>query len=238
MTRGTRLLVVVVIVLLLITVSALQFALFRATGGGAAAQTPSSTRTITALGHGDVEVQPDRATLTVGADTKNVRLGASLGENNAALTSIVGVLEKMGIARTDIQSTMMSVYQDGQSGQYDVTQAVTVQVNNISTVSTILQQAAAAGANTDYGISFSVKNPASAHAQALRLALADARTRAGTMARDLGLRIGSVQTVSEGTGTGTVGVPCTQGCGGGGGPVQTGQSTISADVTVTYSTTS
>lgn len=236
MRNGTRILLAFVIVILALAVVGGSYELGQSRTASAAGS-DTVARTITAQGHGEVQLAPDQATLSLGAETKNAQVGVALNSNNSTLQSIIAGLKAKGIPEGNIQTSNISLFQDSSTGVYDVTQTLSVQVDDVNAVSSLLQSAVNAGANSSYGLSFQVKNPSAAHAAALRRALADARSRADTMARALGVVIAGVRTVTEGTGA-AGGVRCSEGCGGGGGPVQTGQNTVSADVTVTYTTIS
>ena len=79
-----------------------------------------------------------------------------------------------------------------------MTNTVEATVRAIETAGAVIDAALAAGATSMDGLTFRVADPTEALAEARRLAVADARTRAATLAAEADVRVGSVVAIVEG----------------------------------------
>lgn len=83
------------------------------------------------------------------------------------------------------------------AGFYRVNNTVDVTLRDMSKIGIVLDTAVAAGANNVWGISFGLDSTDPLEAQAREKAVADARSRAQTLAKLQGLSLGAVVSVSE-----------------------------------------
>jgi uncharacterized protein YggE len=79
-----------------------------------------------------------------------------------------------------------------------MTNTVEATVRVIETAGGVIDAALAAGATSMDGLTFRVSDPAAALGEARRLAVADARARAETLAAEAGVRVGAVVAIVEG----------------------------------------
>jgi uncharacterized protein len=201
------------------------------------AQTTQATgsRTLTAQGQGEVRVQPDQATMTLGVESRSADARAAMAANAAKLNGVIAALKGQGLASNAVQTSNLSLYYDAERKEQVALHNLTVRIADISTVGVILDAAVAAGANTSWGVNYGLKDSSSGRSQALKAAVADARKRADAMAAALGMRITGVVAVEEATsGAGLKDVIPGVGAGGGVSPVQPGELAIAASVRVTY----
>lgn len=82
---------------------------------------------------------------------------------------------------------------------YDVTNNVTVKVKKVDNLGAMLDKLVQAGSNQINGVSFDVSKPEEAMDEARRLATADATRKAKVYAQAMGIELGNVMQVSEGT---------------------------------------
>jgi hypothetical protein len=82
-------------------------------------------------------------------------------------------------------------------GLYRVSNTVDVTLHDMSKIGPVLDTAVAAGANNIWGINFGFDKTDAVEAQAREKAVADARSRAQTLAKLQGLSLGPVVSVSE-----------------------------------------
>lgn len=124
------------------------------------------------------------------------------------------------------------------AGLYRVSNTVSITVRDLDKVGSVLDAAVAAGANNVWGVSFGLDKPEALEPEARAKAVADARSRAESLAKLAGRTLGDVVSVSEIIG------------GGGGGPmfsramaksdsygatpVELGEVAVSAQVEVVY----
>jgi uncharacterized protein len=179
------------------------------TGGAGSAQ--EAPREIIVSGHGEVAVRPDIARVTLGVDAEGETAKAALDAMSARLSRVMAAIEGAGIAPEDRQTTSLALDPlyargdpDGASGPrvtgYRAQSLVSLRIAEIEAVGGLIDTLAGAGANRIDAISFDVSDPAEAAAEARRLAVADARTKAGQFAEAAGVALGEVVTISDGGG--------------------------------------
>jgi len=169
---------------------------------------PAAAETVTVSGTGRVELTPDRATFSVGAQTTAPAVAAAVQENNARVAAIVAALKRLGATDRQLRTTQMSIYPQQEVGSgrtpkvvgYQVSNNVTVTVEDPAAAGKFLQAAVDAGANSVSGLSFSVSDPARGRDAALQAAYADARAKAEVLARAAGRTLGRAVTIAEGGG--------------------------------------
>ena len=220
-------------------------------GGPGAVQVAGGTagRGITVVGVGKASGAPDVANISVGVETQADTVQQAVADNKAKMAQLLDALKALGIADKDIQTSNYGVYterqpvpsSEGKSGAgptiYHVNNQVNVIVRDVNKLGDALDKTVAAGANNIYGISFSVDDTTRLQADARAKAVADARTRAESLAKLAGVTLGDVVSVSEVIGSS---VPmydaprAAMGLGGGGTPVQPGELEVSTSVQVTF----
>ena len=196
-------------------------ALLVACGGPAASATAveSAGGGITVVGQGKAYGQPDQAQVQAGVEIFAETVSEATGQNEAVIAQIIAALSQMGINAEDIQTTNYSLWAEqiyGERGPegiagYRVTNMVNVTIRDIDTVGDVLAAVTEAGANSIYGINFTVADPAALEDEARAAAMADARERAASLAELGGVALGDVQLISE-----VIGQPAPRPFGGGG----------------------
>jgi uncharacterized protein YggE len=202
---------------------------------------PSATaHTVSVAGHGEITVPPTEATITLGVQTKGADAQTALSKNATDMSAVIGAVEAKGVPASHIQTSDLSIWYDSQNDDYAVSHQITVNLDNVNVVGSVLDVAVTAGANNSWGVSFGLKDPSAAKAQALQKAVADARSHADAMASALGVTISGVGSASE---TSYNYTPIQYGPAAASSkaasqqlptPVQAGQLTITGDVTVVY----
>ncbi len=214
-----------------------QRAFARTSTGAVARQTTSTGHTISVSGHGEAQATPDKATLTVGVQTKGIDAQTALSSNATKLNAVTAAIESQGVAADHIQTSDLSLYLDSQSNTYQVSHSLTVNLDNVTKVGAVLDAAVAAGANNSWGVEFGLKDTSAQEAQALTAAVTDARKRADAMAAALGVSItgvGSASDVQFSPPIQYAGVARAASAPSAATQVQPGQLTTSADVSVVY----
>ncbi len=187
---------------------------------GSVADTPAvGGSEITVVGQGTAYGEPDQAQVNLGVETFAETVTEATSQNEATVQQIMAALADLGIPAEDIQTSNYSLWAEqiyGERGPegiagYRVTNTVTVTLRDIDQVGSVLGAVTEAGANSIYGISFSVADPAALQAEARAAAMDDARARAASLAELSGLTLGEVKIVSE-----VIGQPVPLGMGGGG----------------------
>lgn len=173
----------------------------------ALAAEPPAARSISVTGQGEASGKPDIATLDAGVQTFAATVLEASRDNQAIVDRIFAALSKQGIAEQDVQTANYSIWpeQDWPRGEtggkpritgYRVSNTVHVKVRDIEAVGKVLAAVTDAGANSVNGIQFGVENTDGLEAEARRLAMADARSRAESLAELAGVELGEVLTIS------------------------------------------
>lgn len=225
----------------LIAVLALSLALpALAEDGGALLVTGTAT----------VSLQADVATVEIGAMTRGHSVADAQKENAAIMEKLVAEMGRLGIPAEDIRTSQFNVYfEQGESvvgttsrlisGNYTVTNMVSITIRDIAKVSEAIDAAAAVGANNIYGLSFQSSKAAEAYHQALRRAVEDAKTKAMVLAEASGGALGAIVKIEANEAYGTpYGIMNRDSFAGDGAakatPILSGDVSVTANVTITF----
>ncbi len=169
----------------------------------------AADRTLTMSGHGEVKAAPDLVTINAGVTASAATAAQALAANTTRMTGVFAALKKMGVPEKNIQTVNFSIspqYANGENNSpnrltgYQVSNEVSVRLDDVSKLGTALDALVTAGANQMNGISFDIAQPAPLLEKARTDAVADARARAETYARAAGVSLGPILSISEGGG--------------------------------------
>jgi uncharacterized protein YggE len=170
---------------------------------GAAGQTTCDRDTITVTGTGTARAVPDRVSFTVGVVTTTKPVTEAFRVNNEKTNRVVKALKDLGVKDTEIQTSNFTIdspydstIQAKNTQLYIVMNSVTVTRDDPKSVSTLIQAAIDAGANSASNLNFFNANPAGARDRALDLAIRDARAQAEKLASGIGRSLGPALMVS------------------------------------------
>jgi len=156
----------------------------------------SPLRVITVTGNGKVATQPDYVQLRFEVSTEGKDVSEAQQQNAIIMNSVIQSILALNIPKEDIQTVAYNVtanydYIEGKQvfRGYEVTNAITVKVKDISQVGIVIDTAVQNGANRISSIQFGIENPDASYQQALRLALKDAQTKAKTIAETMKLTL-------------------------------------------------
>ncbi len=167
---------------------------------------PASTKSVTVVGEGIVNIEPDVATARIGVDVLRTTVREASSEANEIMQEVKAALLAQNIEEKDIQTRNYSIYAEryGPEGllqedqvQYRVSNATTVTIRNLDNIGDILDAAIEAGANDIGSVRFSLENPAAVESEARAIAVADARATAEELAGLIGVNVGEVTEISE-----------------------------------------
>lgn len=203
---------------------------------------------ISVTGEGQVAAVPDMATLTLGVMVNGDTAKAALDANSAALAAAIKRLKDAGIEDRDIQTSGLSlgpIYDYSSSNGspqavlgYSASNMVTVRVRALDSVGAVLDAAVTDGANTLNGISFGLADPVPSTDEARKAAVVDARHKAELYAAAAGVKVGKVVSINENGGYAPPMMRAEAMAGKSDAvPVQAGELSIGASVTVTFELT-
>ena len=184
------------------------FALAAAPAMAQTADAAFRATTFSLAAHGETNVAPDMATITLGVQTDDMTAAGALRANGAKMNQVMAALRKAGLADRDIQTSNLNVnpqyvYEQNQPPKfngYQVTNQVTVTVRDLSRVGQAVDATVGAGANTVSGISFGLQNPQVAEDAARMDAVKALQAKADLYAKATGYRIVRLVNLGEGGG--------------------------------------
>lgn len=183
------------------------------------ASAESVAREIIVAGEGRVSVVPDMATLRIGVQRQSRTAGEAMSLASADMSAVLKKLLAVGIENRDLQTSNVGLsprYQHFNDGRppritgYIASNNLVVRVRDLNLLGKVLDQVVDDGANTLNGIFFGVADKAPSRERARELAVTDARTKAGQLARAAGVELGKVMTIRE-SGVGQTPVPIQRG---------------------------
>jgi len=160
---------------------------------------------ITVNGTGEVRVSADTAVISLGVSARDRDVLKAQQKANEIIAAIRGALTERGVKEENINTEFINIYAlyDYQNDQelltaYNASSTLAIRVTDMDSVGSLIDASFAAGANTLNGISFSASDTEEARAEALKAAVADARTKADILAEASGLKITGMETIAEG----------------------------------------
>lgn len=166
--------------------------------------TPQGPAVIVTSGEGTVRMAPDRAWVTIAAESRDRSPQAAQLANTTAMTAVVERIEAAGVPGDSIQTSNYTLepefdYANGRQSlrDYVARNQVQVRVDALAKLGDILAAAVGTGATNVSGIRFDLKDRAAAERQALTAAVRDARARADAIAAGAGVQIERILRIEE-----------------------------------------
>jgi len=178
---------------------------FRLNEAAALASDGPAAGTLEVIGTGAVKVKPDIAVLNIGVTT-NGATTAVQETNTKTMDNVLARVKALGIDEKDIRTVSYYLnpeydysYDKGAAKivGYTVYNMIEVKVRNIDKAGEVLAAAVEAGANVNSGISFTLSNADAYYSEALAKAVANAKSKAGTLAKAAGVSIGLPSRITE-----------------------------------------
>jgi hypothetical protein len=166
------------------------------------------TPTVVTTGQSVVIVKPDRAFVTIAAESRSRNSTDAQRQNATAMSAVLQKIEQSGVPKDAIRTIGYELqpefdYANGRQTfrNYVARNTVEVRLDDIDRVGVVIDAAATGGATSIGGIRFDVRNRETIERDALRQAVADARARAEAAAAGAGSAIDRIVRIEE------VGVP-------------------------------
>ena len=173
-----------------------------------AAEAMMAQRTITVSGDAEIASKPDQARLSAGVVTQAETAASALNANSTAMNRVFAALRMAGIPENRMQTSNFSVQpqyapyrQENPEPQriigYQVSNNVTVTVDDLTKVGPTLDALVRSGANQLGGIQFMVADPKPLAERARTLAVGDGAAKARTLATAAGVTLGPLMSIQE-----------------------------------------
>ena len=173
-----------------------------------AQQTPPATPPepqVVVSGEATVQAVPDRAWITISAESRAGNPREAQRRNTEAMTPVLEKLKAAGVPTAAIRTLAYDVQYEWEwvnnrrvGKGYLARNTIEVRVDNVERVGEYLEIAVGSGATALGGIRFDLKDRAKLEREALRLAVADARAKAEAAAAGAGRSIDRVIRIDEG----------------------------------------
>jgi uncharacterized protein YggE len=187
---------------------ALGFAI--AASGVAAAAEQQPAPHITVVGEGEIAVSPDTAILSLSVLREADTARAALDQDNKAMADVIDAMKKAGIAERDLQTSGLSIdprYSAVKPGDkpredpkiigYRAVNTLTVRVRDLDKLGAIVDKSVTLGVNQGGGIVFTNDDISKPMAEARKRAMQDAIARARTLTEAAGVKTGKIIEISE-----------------------------------------
>jgi hypothetical protein len=162
--------------------------------------------TISVSGTGTVTLKPDVADLHLGVLITRQTVKSAQADAASAMTKVIAALKAVGIADKDIQTSNVSLqpaydYSSNSNPPritgFQMSNSVTVTVRDLARLGDAIDNGLAASATSLDGVNFRVDDQTAAEAQARQAAMAEAKSKAQTLATAAGVSISGVASISE-----------------------------------------
>ena len=161
---------------------------------------------IVTTGTGRVDVAPDVAVLTLGAQVQRATAADAMAGSHRIAAAVIARWRGLGLRAEDVRTAAVGVMpvftqpRDGGAPQvagYRAVETLTATITDLALLGRALDAAMAAGANQVSGITFGLRDPSRPRGAALAAAVRDAREKADVIAQAAGLRITGVERIVE-----------------------------------------
>lgn len=167
----------------------------------------SYEHTISVEGKAEKFVKPDTAKVSFGVTSKNISTDVATKSVNDRMSTLMQELEKNGVEEKDVKTISYDIvpeynYNDGiqRFEGYRVTQRVEVVVRNLEKSSSVLAVVNSADLDNVSQLSFFVDDEDAVRKDLREEAIADARSNATKIAKDLGVQIEEVVSFYDSSG--------------------------------------
>ena len=178
---------------------AAAIALALLTSASAYAQTPpppAETSVVVSTGEGIVKHAPDRAWVTIAAESRAKTPGEAQKLNADAMSAVMQKIKGASIPAEAVRTASYDLqpefdYANGKQTLrgYLARNAVEVRVDDLAKLGPVIDVSVGAGATSVSNIRFDLKDRTAAEQAALKLAIADARAQADTAAQAAGVKV-------------------------------------------------
>ena len=170
-----------------------------------AAVQPPSPPVLVVTGNAEVMAVPDQALVRLGIVRQATVAQTAQEQANSVAQQILSAVTKAGAAQKDIQTSRLvlsPVYSPRGTEQkivsYSATNTVSIRLDNLSLVGSVIDAGLKAGANQLDGVQFVLRNDRPSREQAIKEAVQEARGKAQAMADALRVNLAEVIEATEG----------------------------------------
>jgi uncharacterized protein YggE len=221
--------------------------LLLSTGAGAQQANP---RTVTVNGQGEVRAEPDRATVTLGVESRKPKLEDARAEVAKTVDAVLKLTRELKVDPKLVRATRINVQPEYNWNQqanernligYYVARQVEVELHDLEKLGQLLERATDLGVNQMGDPRLDSSKRQDLVREALAKAVADARQNAEVIAKAAGTSVGPVRAITANTEFTPPPMPMVRAMAleakAAGAPYQSGEMTFNATVNVQYDLT-
>ncbi|MGH8225719.1 MAG: SIMPL domain-containing protein [Gammaproteobacteria bacterium] len=163
-----------------------------------------SPRSVSVSGSGEAQAAPGVYVFHIGISHRDTDVRTANAAVDRSAASTVAAARQAGLAKTDIQSTNVSISpvynakaKPGEPQVYEVTRNITLTLRDPAHYADLVEGLIKAGVNRIANIEAKPADPQALNDQALAAAVANARHKAALMAQSLGVKLGPATQLSE-----------------------------------------
>jgi uncharacterized protein YggE len=217
--------------------------------GTAAHAQQGNLRTVTVNGQGEVRAEPDRATVTLGVESRKPKLEDARAEVAKTVDAVLKLTRELKIDQKLVRSTRINVqpeynWGNGQPNErtligYYVARQVEVELHDLEKLGQLLERSTDLGVNQMGDPRLDSSKRQDLVREALGKAVTDARQNAEVIAKAAGATLGRARTISANAEYAPPPMPMVRAMAldakqAGGAPYQSGEMTFNATVNVQY----
>lgn len=165
---------------------------------------PPREQTIRVTGTGEARARPDQAVADFAVETASATAQAAASENAGVMERVIAALVRAGVPRERIETSGYNVFPEYDPQPrpdqttpavrgYRVMNTVTVTLDDVNRVGSVIDAALGAGANRVNGVRFGLRDPQAFRQRAIDDAVRRARADAEALAASLGVGLGMVR---------------------------------------------
>lgn len=208
-------------------------------------ESTDSANIVSVQGNGEVKVAPDVAYIQIGVETRDENAQKAQEDNKAIMDKVTNEIKKYVEDGSDIQTSQYNIYRnydyndDKKEEYYVVSNTLSVTLKNIDNLGKVIDAASTAGSNKISNISFGIQDEQKYYNLALENAMSSAKAKAETIMGTFGKKPGIPKSVTEsgyfrGVQTSNFAVDKVMLESSASTPIEAGEITVSATVTVEY----
>jgi uncharacterized protein YggE len=215
---------------------------------GANAQQPEQPRTIGVSGQGEVRAEPDRATVTLGVESRKPKLADARAEVAKTVDAVLKLTKDLKVDQKLVRATRINVQPEynwnPQANErnligYYVSRQVEVELHDLEKLGQLLERATDLGVNQMGDPRLDSSKRQDLVREALAKAVVDAKQNAEVIAKAAGAKLGNARTINANTEFTPPPMPMVRAMAmeakaAGSAPYQSGEMTFNATVNVQY----
>ena len=170
------------------------------------AELTAATGRLSVTGSAAVTAVPDRASISVGVSETSKDVSEAQRAANAKVNAILEAVKALGVEEKKIVTSNYSIYPQSEYSSvtgrsslvgYQVSNTVTISLDDFTLLDSVIDAAVKAGANEMYGISFDVSTRSELYREALGKAVEAAKDKAALLAEAANVRLDCIREVNE-----------------------------------------